>query len=69
MEEHIRNVHIPKRRNCPICQEAQGPVVRHHQHPTMIGNIGTLHVDLTGSLVTGLRGHRYILIMTHRLKR
>eukprot|EP00975_Prorocentrum_lima_P070322 12931287-Prorocentrum_lima.AAC.1 len=34
MEEHIRNGHIPKRKDCPICQQAQGPVVRHYQHPT-----------------------------------
>eukprot|EP00975_Prorocentrum_lima_P002000 434863-Prorocentrum_lima.AAC.1 len=24
MEEHIINGHIPKRRDCPICQQAQG---------------------------------------------
>eukprot|EP00975_Prorocentrum_lima_P023898 5028874-Prorocentrum_lima.AAC.1 len=65
MEEHIRNGHIPKRRDCPICQQAQGPVVRHHQHPAMFEKFGTLRVDLTGPLVTGLRGHRYILIMAH----
>eukprot|EP00975_Prorocentrum_lima_P033744 7083857-Prorocentrum_lima.AAC.1 len=28
-----------------------------------------LHVDLTGPLVTGLRGQIYILIMAHRLQR
>eukprot|EP00975_Prorocentrum_lima_P066460 12909367-Prorocentrum_lima.AAC.1 len=69
MEEHIRNGHIPKRRDCPSCQQAQGPVVRHHQHPTRLEKFGTLHVDLTGPLATGLRGHRYLLIMAHRLKR
>eukprot|EP00975_Prorocentrum_lima_P064360 12897086-Prorocentrum_lima.AAC.1 len=47
MEEHIRNGHIPKRRDCPICQQAQGPVVRHHQHPTRFETFGTLHVDWT----------------------
>eukprot|EP00975_Prorocentrum_lima_P066383 12908889-Prorocentrum_lima.AAC.1 len=57
MEEHIRNGHIPKQRDFPICQQAQGPVVRYHQHPTRFEKFGTLHVDLTGPLSTGLRGH------------
>eukprot|EP00975_Prorocentrum_lima_P003621 790893-Prorocentrum_lima.AAC.1 len=69
MEEHIRSGHIPKRKDGPICQQAQGPAVRHYQHSARFENIGTLHVDLTGPLVTGLRGHRYILIMVRRLKR
>eukprot|EP00975_Prorocentrum_lima_P043851 9197052-Prorocentrum_lima.AAC.1 len=34
MKVHIRNGYIPKRRDCPICQQAQGPVVRNHQRPT-----------------------------------
>eukprot|EP00975_Prorocentrum_lima_P060613 12716132-Prorocentrum_lima.AAC.1 len=39
MEEHIRNGHIPKRKDCPIGQQAQGPVVRHYQHPARtLGN-------------------------------
>eukprot|EP00975_Prorocentrum_lima_P062472 12885847-Prorocentrum_lima.AAC.1 len=50
MEEHIRNFHVPKGRGRPIRQQAQGPVVRHHQHPAMFEKFGTLHVDLTGPL-------------------
>eukprot|EP00975_Prorocentrum_lima_P016446 3486360-Prorocentrum_lima.AAC.1 len=68
-EDHIRYGHIPKRKDCPICQEAQGPVVRHYQHPTRFEKYGTLHVDLTGPLATGLHGHRCVLIMDHRLQR
>eukprot|EP00975_Prorocentrum_lima_P066879 12911778-Prorocentrum_lima.AAC.1 len=67
-EEHIRNGHIPKRRDCPICLQVRGPVVRHHQHPTRFEKFGALHVDLAGPLSTGLRGRRYLLTMTHRLK-
>eukprot|EP00975_Prorocentrum_lima_P018738 3947321-Prorocentrum_lima.AAC.1 len=26
MYEHIRNGHIPKTKDCPICQQSQGPV-------------------------------------------
>eukprot|EP00975_Prorocentrum_lima_P026045 5476378-Prorocentrum_lima.AAC.1 len=65
MEEHIRNGHIPKRRDCPICQQIQGSFVRHHQPPTRFEQFGTLHVDVTGPRAIGLRGHRYLLIMTH----
>eukprot|EP00975_Prorocentrum_lima_P064839 12899943-Prorocentrum_lima.AAC.1 len=35
----------------------------------MFENFGTLHVDLTRPLATGLRGHRHVLIMAHRLKK
>eukprot|EP00975_Prorocentrum_lima_P004520 978418-Prorocentrum_lima.AAC.1 len=54
-------VTFPKGRDFPICQQALGPVVRHHQ-------FDPLHADLTAPLVTGLRGHRYSLIMVHRLQ-
>eukprot|EP00975_Prorocentrum_lima_P059925 12564865-Prorocentrum_lima.AAC.1 len=66
MEEHIRTwTHTLKRKDCPICQQAQGPDVRHYQHPTRFETFGTLHVDLAGPVATGLRGHRYVLIMAH----
>eukprot|EP00975_Prorocentrum_lima_P071230 12936523-Prorocentrum_lima.AAC.1 len=55
MEEHVRNGRIPKRKDCPKCQQAQGPVVRHFQRATRFETFGTLHMDLTGPLVTGLR--------------
>eukprot|EP00975_Prorocentrum_lima_P061079 12807476-Prorocentrum_lima.AAC.1 len=55
MEEHIRNGHIPKKKECPVCQQSQGPVDRHYQHPTTFEQFGTRHVDLTGPLAAGLR--------------
>eukprot|EP00975_Prorocentrum_lima_P006961 1495072-Prorocentrum_lima.AAC.1 len=42
MEEYISNGHIPRQRNCPICQQAQGPAVR-YQHPTRFEKFGTWH--------------------------
>eukprot|EP00975_Prorocentrum_lima_P065395 12903220-Prorocentrum_lima.AAC.1 len=56
MQEQFRNGHTPQRKDCPICQQAQGPVVRHHQHPTMFEMYRTLHVDLTGPLVAVFEG-------------
>eukprot|EP00975_Prorocentrum_lima_P002534 557752-Prorocentrum_lima.AAC.1 len=50
MEEYIRNGHISTYKDCPICQQAQGPVVRHYQHPTRFDICGTVHVDLTGPI-------------------
>eukprot|EP00975_Prorocentrum_lima_P061009 12793805-Prorocentrum_lima.AAC.1 len=35
----------------------------------MFEQFGTLHVDLTGPLTTGLRDHRYVLVMAHRSKK
>eukprot|EP00975_Prorocentrum_lima_P054259 11381049-Prorocentrum_lima.AAC.1 len=39
MEEHLRDAHIPNIKDGPICQQAQGQVVRHYQHPTRFEHI------------------------------
>eukprot|EP00975_Prorocentrum_lima_P036056 7584917-Prorocentrum_lima.AAC.1 len=49
------NGHVPKRRDCSICQQAQGPVVRHHQHPPKVRNIWNLACGFDGT-----SGHRVI---------
>eukprot|EP00975_Prorocentrum_lima_P032008 6720764-Prorocentrum_lima.AAC.1 len=59
--------HIPKRKDCPVCQQTSTPVVRHHLRSDRADKFGTLHVDLTGpSETTGEKGYRYLLIMAHR---
>eukprot|EP00975_Prorocentrum_lima_P022742 4788905-Prorocentrum_lima.AAC.1 len=30
LEQHYKQGHIPKRQDCPVCQQTSGPVVRHH---------------------------------------
>eukprot|EP00975_Prorocentrum_lima_P000245 51041-Prorocentrum_lima.AAC.1 len=52
-----------------MCQEAYGPMVRHHLRTYRAENLGTLHVDLTGPFgIQGERGSSYLLIMAHRIK-
>eukprot|EP00975_Prorocentrum_lima_P013699 2914398-Prorocentrum_lima.AAC.1 len=30
LEQHYKQGHIPKRKDCPVCQQTSGPVVRDH---------------------------------------
>eukprot|EP00975_Prorocentrum_lima_P065419 12903358-Prorocentrum_lima.AAC.1 len=38
MEENGRYGHNPKKKDGPLCQQSQGPIVRHHKHPTRTFN-------------------------------
>eukprot|EP00975_Prorocentrum_lima_P055948 11729155-Prorocentrum_lima.AAC.1 len=29
LEQHYKEGHVPKRKDCPVCQQISGPVVRH----------------------------------------
>eukprot|EP00975_Prorocentrum_lima_P023939 5037655-Prorocentrum_lima.AAC.1 len=58
LEQHYKQGHIPKRTDCPVCQQTSGPVVRHHLKSDRAEKLGTLHVDLTGPLeTTGEKGY------------
>eukprot|EP00975_Prorocentrum_lima_P026289 5526207-Prorocentrum_lima.AAC.1 len=48
LEQHYKQGSIPKRQDCPVCQQTSGPVVRHHLRSDRAEQFGTLHVDLTG---------------------
>eukprot|EP00975_Prorocentrum_lima_P061529 12880423-Prorocentrum_lima.AAC.1 len=48
-EQHYKQGHIPKRKDCPVCQETSGLVVRQHLRSDRAEMCGpTPHVDLTG---------------------
>eukprot|EP00975_Prorocentrum_lima_P036191 7613466-Prorocentrum_lima.AAC.1 len=67
LEQHYKQGHMPKRKDCPVCQQTSGPVVRHHLRLDRAETFRTLQVDLTGSFETaGEKGYRYLLIMAHR---
>eukprot|EP00975_Prorocentrum_lima_P029423 6179418-Prorocentrum_lima.AAC.1 len=56
--QHYKQGHIPKRRDCPVCQQTSGPVVRHHLRSDRSAKCGTLHVDLMGPCeTTGEKGY------------
>ncbi len=48
MKEHIENNHYPKRKDCKVCQEADGPVHVHRKTPVDEKGLHVLHADLSG---------------------
>ena len=50
-EEHVRNAHYPKRKDCSICQAADGPVELRHTKQRELSAAKVLHVDLAGPFV------------------
>eukprot|EP00975_Prorocentrum_lima_P054232 11375689-Prorocentrum_lima.AAC.1 len=60
LEQYYKQGHVPKRKDCPACQETSGPAVRHHLTSYRAEKYGTLHVNLTGPFgIQGERGHQY----------
>eukprot|EP00975_Prorocentrum_lima_P051461 10777226-Prorocentrum_lima.AAC.1 len=58
LEQHYKQGHIPKRKDCPVCQQTSGPVVQHHLRSHRAAKLGTLHADLTGPFGTlGEKGY------------
>jgi len=48
MELHRRNDHHPKRKDCKVCQESDGPVLKHKKVPLEEKGLFVLHADLSG---------------------
>eukprot|EP00975_Prorocentrum_lima_P000325 66064-Prorocentrum_lima.AAC.1 len=58
LEQHYTPGHFPKRKDCPVCQQTSGSVVRHHLRSDGAEQFGTPHADLTGPLETlGRKGY------------
>ena len=67
-EEHHRQGHKVKDKTCPVCQAADGPVVRHERH-FEIPEFGVLFADMAGPYpVHGPHGDQFLLVMGARLK-
>eukprot|EP00971_Amphidinium_carterae_P268862 5334046-Amphidinium_carterae.1 len=65
-EDHVRQGHFPKRKDCPTCQLGEGTVVRHYTQEEKSPNV--LHMDFGdfGIHTAGYKGHRYFLAMIFR---
>ena len=48
MKQHIEQNHYPKRRDCRVCQEADGPIHAHKKVSAEEKGLYVLHADLTG---------------------
>ena len=48
LEQHEREGHFPKRKDCAVCQQADGPVNKHRTVEEENKGMHTLHVDLSG---------------------
>eukprot|EP00975_Prorocentrum_lima_P025724 5412455-Prorocentrum_lima.AAC.1 len=48
MEQHYKQGHVPKRKDCTVCRQTSGLVVRHRSRSDRAEMFGTLHVDLIG---------------------
>ncbi len=72
MKQHIEQNHYPKRKDCQVCQEADGPVHIHKKVKQEEKGLYVLHADLTGphKIATNSEGNdvSYGLIAVLRLQ-
>ena len=79
MERHISNDHVPYRKGCPICIQAQGRQRSHWRSQFPV--VHSLSVDVAGPLISGLswnvessgrdrgKGYRYFLACAYTVPR
>ena len=48
LEEHEATGHVTKQKDCPVCQEADGPPHQHHRKSKEEQGLHVLHADLSG---------------------
>ena len=66
-EEHIRNGHTPKIRECSICERTDGPVEVRPAKAKELAAVSVLHVDLAGAFEYASAGRaRFLMVGAYR---